>query len=157
VQTNRTVNGSLTFLAESAESAKSWFYAGHHADGSCPHLSFFIQRPSNKYSNLNDHNISTVPFTRYLFTYPDINVAQCLVLKAARVGGERPENARCSLGYFLLAASSDVFQSSCQQYFERRLAVRVFFPYCAQLSSDDNLERLDVGITMVTPNDHQNL
>jgi hypothetical protein len=36
---------------------------------------FFIQRPSNKYSNLNDHNISTVPFTRYLFTYPDINVA----------------------------------------------------------------------------------
>ena len=82
---------------------------------------------------------------------------QCLVLKAASVGGERPENARCSLGYFLLAASSDVFQSSCQQYFERRLAVRVFFPYCAQLSSDDNLERLDVGITMVTPNDHQNL
>ena len=37
-----------------------------------PFLSNAIQY---KYSNLIDHNISTVPFTRYLLTYPDINVA----------------------------------------------------------------------------------
>jgi hypothetical protein len=36
----------------------------------------FYPTPINKYSNLINHNISTVPFTRYLFTYPDINVAR---------------------------------------------------------------------------------
>ena len=37
---------------------------------------FLSNAISYKYSNLIDHNISTVPFTRYLFTYPDINVAR---------------------------------------------------------------------------------
>jgi hypothetical protein len=74
VQTNRTVNGSLTFLAESAESAKlvlcgtprRWLL-------STPFL--FYPTPINKYSNLINHNISTVPFTTLPITYPDINVA----------------------------------------------------------------------------------
>jgi hypothetical protein len=85
VQTNRTVNGSLTFLAESAESAKlvlcrtprRWLL-------STPFL--FYPTPINKYSNLINHNISTVPFTRYLLTYPDINVAETVVDNGVKVG-----------------------------------------------------------------------
>ena len=69
MQTNRTLNGSLTFLAESAESAKlvlcgtprRWLL-------STPFL--FYPTPINKYSNLINHNISTVPFTRYLLLTP---------------------------------------------------------------------------------------